>query len=40
MSEITATGSKNTKTFGIVTIVLGALAIAAPMVAGVSVALL
>ena len=40
MSEITATGSQNTKTFGIVTIVLGILAIAAPMVAGVSVALL
>ena len=42
MSEITgtATAGRNTKLFGILTIVLGLLAIAAPLVAGMSVAFL
>lgn len=43
MSEhtvITSAAGKNTRLFGIVTIVLGILAMAAPMVAGMSIALL
>ena len=42
MSEITstATAGRNTKLFGILTIVLGLLSIAAPLVAGMSVAFL
>jgi uncharacterized membrane protein HdeD (DUF308 family) len=42
MNELTATATagRNTKLFGILTIILGLLAIAAPLVAGVSVAIL
>ncbi len=40
MTNTAAVGGKNTKWFGILTIILGILAIAAPLTAGVSIALM